>query len=281
MKPLERPGIILVVDDEPNIRRGLRTILVRDGHTVHTAGDAATALEVLDQCACDVALLDIRLPGRSGVELATEIRRRRPHTRVIMLTGHGALDSALGALRAGAFDYLLKPARPDQIRQAVAGALAAARQDRARAEIVAVMRAGLPAMAALEAVAEPAVSPDGPAASTPAGPLNVGTLRIDPRAYTVHREDRAVNLTPTEFRLLLVLARHAGQVLDYQFLVRHSLEYETEPWEARELIKRHIFALRQKIEREPNMPRLIVNVRGIGYRLATPAGGGHKSGGAA
>jgi DNA-binding response OmpR family regulator len=98
----------------------------------------------------------------------------------------------------------------------------------------------------------------------------VGDLLIDLLTYEVRQGDRSISLTPTEFQLLVTLAERAGEVIDYISLVQLALEYEAESWEAKELIKRHIFGLRQKIEPEPSSPRYILNVRGVGYRLVSP-----------
>ena len=102
-----------------------------------------------------------------------------------------------------------------------------------------------------------------------------GDLHIDLQAYEVRKGAEVVSLTPSEFQLLVALANRPGEVIDYITLVRLALDYEAESWEAKELIKRHIFALRQKIEQDPSAPQLILNVRGVGYRLAPgPVSGG-------
>ena len=119
-----------------------------------------------------------------------------------------------------------------------------------------------------ELPAEPQPSP----AASPYQPreLVAGDLVIDTQAHLVQRGKFPISLTPTEFQLLVILARRPGEVIDYVTLVKSSLEYEAEPWEAKELIKHHVFSLRQKIEPEPSNPRYILNVRGIGYRLTSP-----------
>ena len=102
------------------------------------------------------------------------------------------------------------------------------------------------------------------------GIISVADLRIDVQAHTVSRGDEPISLTPSEFQLLVALGSRAGQVVNYVTLVRLTLDYDAEPWEARELIKRHIFSLRKKVEPEPSAPRYVVNVRGVGYRLTAP-----------
>ena len=102
--------------------------------------------------------------------------------------------------------------------------------------------------------------------------LEVGELLVDLRSHEVRRDGTPVHLSPTEYKLLVALASRPGEALDYTHLAQLGLGYETEAWEAKELVKRHIFAMRHKIERDPASPRYILNVRGVGYRLASPIG---------
>jgi DNA-binding response OmpR family regulator len=261
------PGKILIVDDETNIRTGLKAILTRDGHQVMDVGSAEEALPVLEAFPCEAAIVDIRMPGMSGVDLLHEIKARWPAVAVILLTGHGTLESAMQAVKEGAHDYLLKPAQPDAIRQAVVSALAASRVRREETFLFQSLRTSLERLEQLPA--EPGQPAGGPGARS-ARTITAGDLHIDLAAYEVRRGDQLISLTPSEFQLLVSLASRPGEAIDYVTLVQLTLEYEAEPWEAKELIKRHVFALRQKIEPEPSSPRYILNVRGIGYRLAIP-----------
>lgn len=106
---------------------------------------------------------------------------------------------------------------------------------------------------------------------TGSGPLCVGDLCIDPRAHLVTRAHREIELTPTEFKLLLALTRRPGEAVSYLELAREALDYEPERWEAPDLIKYHVYGLRRKIEPHPTEPRYLVNVRGVGYRLLRAA----------
>jgi DNA-binding response OmpR family regulator len=259
----EDAGRILVVDDEPNIRAGLRDVLLRDGHTVTEAGSGQEALAILESAVCDAAIIDIRMPEMPGTELMELIRTRWPHTAVIMLTGHGTLESAMTAVKAGAHDYLLKPARPEAIRESLATAIVMSRRHTAEAQFLDTMRTGLRHLE--DVTASPPIQSPG---TDHTHRLEVGDLRIDLRAYEVRRSGTLVHLSPTEFKLLVTLASHPGEAVGYASLVELSLGYEAELWEAKELIKRHIFALRHKIEPDPAAPHYILNVRGVGYRLA-------------
>jgi DNA-binding response OmpR family regulator len=262
------PGKILIVDDEANIRRGLRAVLVKDGHHVQEASSAEEALPILETFPCEAAIVDIRMPGMTGDQLLPEIRSRWPTISVILLTGHGTLETAMVAIKAGAFDYLLKPTQPDAIRQTVDAALAAARQASEEARLFAAIRGSMERLDQLPSSSQPSPSTQD-AKPDEERYLTAGDLVIDLRAYDVRRNNEPIALTPSEFQLLIALASQAGQVIDYVTLVRLSLDYDAEPWEAKELIKRHIFSLRKKIEPEPSSPRYILNVRGIGYRLAS------------
>lgn len=262
------PGKILIVDDEANIRRGLRAILTKDGHDVQEASSADEALLILETFQCETAIVDIRMPGMTGDMLLSEIRTRWPTISVILLTGHGTLETAITAVRQGAFDYLLKPAQPDEIRKTVASALASARQSMEQSHLFATIQGSLERMGQLPTTDRASQSTTRPETDEERF-LRARDLVIDLHAYEVRRDGEPISLTPSEFQLLVALARRAGQVIDYVTLVRQSLDYEAESWEAKELIKRHVFSLRQKIEPEPSAPCYVLNVRGVGYRLAS------------
>jgi DNA-binding response OmpR family regulator len=257
------PGKILLVDDEANIRQGLKAILQKDGHEVHDVATAKAALALLPTFAAEVAVLDIRLPGMQGTELLAEIKAQWPHIAVILLTGHGRLESAVTAVKEGAFDYLMKPAKPNDIRDVVSRALSEARRQREQTALLDSLQVGLQRLQEL---------PASPTANRPTAKalptlLRIGDLVINRAAYEVRRQDEALALTPAEYQVLLTLAEQAGAVVDYATLVKIALDYEAESWEAKELIKRHIYTLRQKVEWQPERPQMILNVRGVGYRL--------------
>jgi len=264
----EISGSVLIVDDEINIRKGLRTMLSKDGHTIRDAGSGEEALEIVQSFACEAAIIDIRMPGMQGTELLYELKALRPFLAVILLTGHGTLRTAMTAIQEGAYNYLLKPAKPDNLRQSVREAVIVSRRQRQEAQLINSLRSGLQQLETLPSGV--AVDADLPGRERTAVYL-VGALHIDDRAHSVRRAGEEINLTPSEYDVLLVLAQHPGQVVDYVTLVKLGLEYEAEPWEAKELIKRHIYTLRLKLEPEPTAPRYIRNVRAVGYRLDAPS----------
>jgi len=106
---MEKKPRVLVVDDEERFRRTLAKMLRAEGLTVAEAAGGEAALRALAEAAPDVVMLDIRMPGMSGLEALEEIKRRAPLTEVIMLTGHASLDAALEIMRRGGYDYVLKP----------------------------------------------------------------------------------------------------------------------------------------------------------------------------
>jgi len=255
------PGRVLLVDDEINICSGLHTVLARDGHEIRTAGSAEEALNLLASYACEAAIVDICLPAMTGDEFLSVAHQQWPHLAVLLLTGNGTLETAMAAVRAGACDYLLKPARPPIIRQAVWKALATARERSQRAELLTSLRTVLQHLDGLQ--------PAAPSAMTPVHQqtLTIGDLHVDRHTHEVRCGGAVIALTPSEFSLLSTLAEHAGQAVAYVTLAQASLGYAADPWEAKELVKRHILTLRQKIEPHPETPRYLLNIRGIGYRL--------------
>ena len=256
----EVSGNVLIVDDEINIRKGLQTMLGKDGHTIRDAGSGEEALKIVQTFACEAAIIDIRMPGMQGTELLRELKAIRPFLAVILLTGHGTLATAITAIQEGAHNYLLKPASPEKLRETVREAIIAARRQVQEAQLLDTLRSGLQQLETL---------PAAPAALLAGVPSmqNIGELRIDRQAHTAHNAGEPISLTPSEYTVLLVLAQPVGQAIDYVTLVKQGLDYEAEPWEAKELIKRHIYTLRQKLEPDPTLPRTIINVRAVGYRL--------------
>ena len=128
-QPKTRPGLrVLLVDDEELFRETLAKLLRRRGLEVATASDGESALAVVQEQAPEVVVLDLRMPGMDGIETLRRIKRHRPDTRVVMLTGHGSVDAGVDALRAAAFDFLLKPVGPDQLVEVILAAAAPERR---------------------------------------------------------------------------------------------------------------------------------------------------------
>ncbi len=266
---------ILVVDDEQNIRLTLTALLQRSNYVVTAASNGEEALSLFETHRFDLMLVDLQMPGISGIQVVEALRSRGLDTEVIVLTGHGSLESAIEGIHHGIFDYMLKTSDPAQIVERVAAALTErTRRQRQTTLISTIGQAAKELVSGGIAPLPPDLmpAPSPPAQATPAAAghervVVIGQLHLDTWHQTATLSDRSLNLTPTEFRLLLCLAEHSGQMLSYTQLVRCAQGYETSELEAGELIKPHIHHLRQKIEPDPSTPRYLLNVRGKGYIL--------------
>ncbi len=229
----------LVVDDEENIRFFLQEALKKSGHQVTALACGEDALELLRETFFDLAVLDLNLGGKiDGLRVLEAIRWRWPETVVVILTGHGSLQSAMSAIEEGVDGYLLKPLDANELRQA----------------IETIMRR-----------AKHRSSEPGPADQDL---LQHGEISLDTRTHQVQVGERSIQLTPHEFTLLAYMVKNANRVLTPLELVAvvqgYTLENEQE---AREIIKWYIHRLRKKIELCPAAPSYLLNVRGVGYIL--------------
>ena len=223
---------VLVVDDEPPIRRFLRTSLTAAGHHVVTADDAGTALAAFASEKPDVIILDLGLPDKSGLDVIAEIRQRSP-VPIIVLSARNDERSKVEALDLGADDYIGKPF--------------------GMAELTARLRAAL--RHAFQAKGEL--------------PMFVsGDLSVDLVRRHVTRAGHEVKLSPKEFELLRHLVTHAGKVLTHRQLLREVWG----PAQADEVQYLRVFirGLRQKLEPNPTRPTHILTELGVGYRLQLP-----------
>ncbi len=247
---------VLVVDDEPVVRSFLVRVLEQAGYTSLAAPNGREALHRLEETPFDVLLTDIKMDQLDGVQLLAQAKARYPDLAVILLTGHATVQSAIEALRLGAHDYLLKPAKNEDILAAVASGLEARAQQRRAAQLEQVAAQVLRVM-------QDELSPDAPEPSI----VSCGLLQLDPEAYRVTLDGERLDLTPTEFRLLLALTRVPGIAFDYIRLVQLASGYTCSHQEAREIIGTHVLNLRRKLGIAPKQPLYIESVRGVGYRL--------------
>jgi two-component system, OmpR family, KDP operon response regulator KdpE len=219
--------LVLVVEDEPPVRRFLRAALA-SGYRVIEAGSVAEAEQLAPGHNPDVFLLDLGLPDGDGIDLT---RRLREWTRapIIVLSARGREEDKVNALDAGADDYLTKPFGVNELLARLRVAL---RHAHASAE-------------------QPAV-------------VEAGPLRMDLARREVTVDGAAVHLTPTEYRVLALLAQHAGKVLTHRHILREV--WGPNATEAH-YVRVQMAELRKKIERDPARPRLLVTEAGVGYRL--------------
>ncbi len=219
---------VLVVDDEPQILRGLRVILSNAGYRVQTVETKAEALDALAVRPADAMVLDLVLPDGTGVEVCREVRRWSD-LPIVVLSAVGDEREKVRALDAGADDYVTKPFGVDELL----------------ARLRAVMRR----------------RPEG------ADPVvRVGELEVDLAARSVSSGGEAVHLTPIEFDILRVLAEHQGRLVTHRQLLHEvwGPGYETET----HYLRVHVAHIRSKIEPDPARPRFVTTEPGVGYRLA-------------
>lgn len=271
---MEHKPQILIVDDEAPIRLTLGALLRRAGYDVTAAESGEAAVALLDQRRFDLLLIDLKMPGMDGMQVVREAQQRDPDVVLIILTGHGSLESAIEGVRRDIFDYILKTSDPQEVLQRVEAGLQQRAQVTRRKQMLRSLAATAaeltgeqPASAAPVARAEPAPPPGRPAPGAQ-NEIELGPLRIDPVRQEAELEGRVAVLTPTELRVLVCLAQHPGRALSYVQLVMCAQGYETYAAEAAELIKPHIHHLRQKLEADPSKPRYLLTVRGTGYMLA-------------
>jgi two-component system, OmpR family, alkaline phosphatase synthesis response regulator PhoP len=258
---------ILIIDDEAAVRHTLARILQQAGHDVTTAASGQEGLTLLSRQTPDLVYLDIRMPDMNGLEILKVIHSKLPEMPVVLFTAQPDLSSAVDALRLGAVDYLLKPLKPQTLIDRTQAILAWQERERRKREIKSQIEALQVELRSLEGNEE--VQPEKTSQASDASErfLTRGKLTLDLHARRLVIGERAINLPPTSFDYLLVLVRHAPNVVDYQTLVAEAQGYQAEFREAQELVKWHIHHIRQAIEPDTGKPSYLINVRGTGYRL--------------
>jgi DNA-binding response OmpR family regulator len=224
---------ILVVDDETSIREVLTRYLEREGYRVEVAADGQSALLAAATSPPDLIVLDLMLPGIDGLEVCRRLRSQSA-VPIIMLTARDEEADKLIGFTTGADDYLTKPFSPAELVLRVKAVLRRA-----------------------DAATAPALAPDDT--------LHVGELVISPAFRRVEVAGRAVELTAKEFDMLLLLARHPGQVFSRSQLLDHIWDYDY--YGDSSTVTVHISRLREKLEPDPAHPRYIKTVWGVGYKF--------------
>jgi len=256
---------ILVVDDETALRTTMADLLASNDREIVTAASGEEALAYLEDGAFDLLIVDLIMPGIDGLQVMDVAQKLSPQAKIIMLTAYGTLESAIQAMRRGASDYLLKPANAPQIEAAVARALHMRYEEARRDELIDRIGDAFDELRSKEGI---------PARTQPAPPrqerfLQARGIIIDLQKHIVTMHGRALELTPTELRLLSTLIAHTDQVMSCRELVYQVQNYETDEREARSIIRVYIRRLRKKIEPDPSSPNYILNVRGAGYMFST------------
>jgi two-component system KDP operon response regulator KdpE len=219
---------VLVVDDEPQIVRGLRVVLRRAGYEVSSAATKEEALDAVSVRPPDAIVLDLVLPDGSGVDICAEIRSWST-LPILVLSAVGDEREKVRALDAGADDYITKPFGTDELLARLRAVMRRAGDDVAGAEVA------------------------------------IGELVIDLAGRRVERGGEQVHLTPIEFELVRVLAQHRGKLVTHTQLLQEvwGPSYGTET----HYLRVHFAHIRSKLERDPSHPRYVVTEPGVGYRL--------------
>jgi two-component system, OmpR family, KDP operon response regulator KdpE len=233
-----KPIKVLIVDDEPDMRRGICTSLTAHGYDVGEAGTGEDALRVVREASTDVILLDVNMPGMGGIEACRRIRSASPGVGIVMLTVRDAEEDTVAALDAGADDYVTKPFRARELLARISALLR-----RARGENI-----------------------SGPSV------IRAGKLELDLAHRILQKSGREIHLSPIEFNLLEYLMRNREVALDHSKLLRTiwGPEYGNEL----EYLRTYIRLLRRKIEDDPAKPEYILTEPWLGYRFRDPSSPG-------
>jgi len=251
---------ILIVDDESNIRFVLKHALKYEGYLLDCAANGAEAIQKLNHASpYDLLLLDLKMEPIDGLQVLQAARQHDPDLVVIILTAHGSLESAVEALRLGAFDYLFKPATPEAIRRRVYEGVQQRRQALQRRQLLHQINTLRQALNTLN-------DDDALALLTPNTRfIRSNNLVIDRHHRQASLGDTPLDLTTAEFDILLCLVSASPAPLSSRALVNRALGYDCEDTEAREIIKWHIHHLRRKIEPDLTHPHYIKTIRSQGY----------------
>lgn len=256
---------ILIVDDENTLRTTMADLLATQDREIVTAASGEEALAYLEGGPFDLLIVDLIMPGIDGLQVLDVAQKLSPQAKIIMLTAYGTLESAIQAMRRGATDYLLKPASAPQIEAAVDRALQQRYETGRRQELIDRIGDALDELRSPEGARPPTQSPPPRQERF----LQSRRIIIDLQKHIVTMNGRALELTPTELRLLSTLIARADQVMSCRELVYQVQNYETDEREARSIIRVYIRRLRKKIEPDPASPNFILNVRGAGYMFST------------
>ena len=223
---------VLVVDDEPAIRRFLRTSLKAQGYHVLEAQDGQEALNTIGQTVVDVVVLDLGLPGLDGFEVIEKLRKSGSSVPIVVLSSRTDEAGKVRALDMGADDYVTKPFGMDEL------------------------------LARIRTAVRHRLQQEGERPIFRSGDLTVDLVR----RHVVSVKDREVKLTPREYDLLRLLVAHAGKVLTHKFILSEVWGPEADI----RYLRIYIRALRQKIEINPEQPQHILTEQGVGYRFRAP-----------
>jgi two-component system alkaline phosphatase synthesis response regulator PhoP len=223
---------ILIVEDEAALATTLKDRLRKEGYLVSTARDGVSGLDMASSEPFELIILDLMLPGQSGLTICQKLRENGSHTPILMLTARRQTIDKVVGLRTGADDYLTKPFQMAEL------------------------------LARIDALLRRSVQGIGMAGVR----HQFGTLRVDLRRAEVLRDGQLIAMSAKEFQLLRYFIEHRGDTLSRDELLRDVWGYEAMP--SSRTVDVHVAGLRQKIEKDPKNPQFILTVVGLGYKFA-------------
>ncbi len=242
---------IIIIDDDNVVQMLLTRVLTLDGYRTFSVRSAEEALIALEKDKYDAMILDIELPGMSGIELLDKIPDKLKNIAVIFLTAHGSLDSAIKAIRFKASDYLLKPIKREDVLRSVEKAINGKKLELADGEKL------------------PSSGEEG-FFSFP-GEINpYSNIIIDFNRRMIFQNKKAISLTLNEVKILSALIKNEHHVILHSDLVRATQGYKVGMMEAAKILRPVICRLREKLEQVESGDRWIQNIRGTGYLLEFP-----------
>ncbi len=224
---------LLIVDDEPHILNPLVDYFLAEGYDVVSAKDGEEALARARERGPDCVVLDLMLPRKDGIAVCRELRQADPFLPIILLTARAAEGDRVLGLDSGADDYVTKPFGMLELHARVRAQLRRSRRTRA--------------------------------AVAPTGPVRFGACVLDTAKHTLTRDGAPVKLSAMELKLLEFLVSREGAVIPRETLLHEVWGYERYP--STRTVDTHVWKLRQKLEEDPNAPRHLLTVHGIGYRF--------------
>ena len=223
--------LIMVVDDDQDLAEMLGIVLTSEGYEVNLVSRGDEVIQAFESQAPDLVLLDIMLPGIDGVKVCKLIREKSM-VPIVMLTAKGETQDVVAGLEAGADDYMVKPFNAQ--------------------ELVARLKVRLRRSGAVSG-----------------GGLRIGNVEIDQVSHTILRNGQSIPLTRLEFDLIVALAKEPGRVFTREALLSEVWGYR--PATDTRLVNVHIQRLRAKVEENPEDPKIILTVRGVGYKAGVPS----------
>ena len=225
------PSTVLIVEDDPHALELVRLYLDQDGHQVLVASDGIEGLRLARDAAPDLIVLDLMLPGIDGTEVCRQVQQES-NVPIIMVTARVEEEDRLTGLEMGADDYITKPFSPRELAARVRVVLRrTAREQSERTQ----------------------------------DELKQGPFTVNIPHGTVHRDSTAIRLTPTEFRLLVLLMGNPGRIFSRELIIDRVFGYDFDGFDR--TVDAHVSSLRRKVDSTPGEPRLIHTVYGLGYKF--------------